>query len=65
MAAFALAASATLGPVNIIGAMTGAHHGALRALPFVRGTTTGFLAVFILCGAVMLAAASGLRRWPC
>lgn len=54
MAGFALASSATPGPINIIGAMTGARHGALRALPFVSGATTSFLALFLFFGAGML-----------
>ena len=45
MSAFALAASATPGPINIIGAMTGARYGASRALAFVTGATVASGAV--------------------
>lgn len=55
MASFALAASATPGPVNIIGAMTGARHGTRRALRFVSGATASFLALFVIFGLGMLA----------
>lgn len=55
MAGFALAASATPGPVNIIGAMVGAQHGAPRALPFVSGATAGFLALLLGLGSGMVA----------
>lgn len=55
MAGFALAASATPGPVNIIGAMTGARHGTWRALRFVSGATAAFLALLLIFGTGMLA----------
>ena len=55
MGSFALAGSATPGPVNIIGAMTGTRHGAIRALPFVTGATVSFLALLLICGTGMLA----------
>lgn len=42
MSGFAAAASATLGPVNIIGAMTGARYGMGQALIFVTGATSSF-----------------------
>ena len=57
MSAFALAASATPGPINIIGAMTGARYGASRALAFVTGATVTFLVLFLACGTGMLAGA--------
>lgn len=63
MAGFALAASATPGPVNIIGAMTGARHGTARALPFVSGATVSFLALFLGLGGVMLAGTALAERW--
>ncbi|MFE3838753.1 phage head-tail joining protein [Pseudogemmobacter sonorensis] len=50
MSGFALAASATPGPVNIIGAMTGARYGAARALAFVTGATASFLVLFLAFG---------------
>ena len=55
MSGFALAASATPGPVNIIGAMTGARHGPLQALPFVTGASASFLALFLIAGTGMAA----------
>lgn len=55
MAGFALATSATPGPVNIIGAMTGARHGTWRALPFVSGATVSFLALLLAFGGGILA----------
>ncbi|WP_449045163.1 LysE family translocator [Paracoccus versutus] len=55
MASFALAASATPGPVNIIGAMTGARFGPRRALAFVSGATAGFLVLLLGFGAGLLA----------
>jgi threonine/homoserine/homoserine lactone efflux protein len=57
MGSFALAGSATPGPVNIIGAMTGTRHGTLRALPFVTGATASFLALLLICGMGLLARA--------
>ncbi|NPD17143.1 LysE family translocator [Xinfangfangia sp. D13-10-4-6] len=55
MIGFALAASATPGPVNIVGAMTGARYGAARALAFVTGATASFLVLFLAFGTGMLA----------
>lgn len=54
MCGFALASSATPGPVNIIGTMTGARHGAFRALRFVSGATASFLALLVIVGSGML-----------
>ena len=58
MSGFALAASATPGPVNIIGAMTGAKHGTWRALPFVSGATACFLTLFFIFGSGILTKSS-------
>lgn len=55
MAGFALATSASPGPVNIIGAMTGARHGTRAALPFVSGATASFMALFLAFGGGLLA----------
>ena len=55
MAGFALAASATPGPVNIIGAMTSARYGTAPALAFVTGATASFLVLFLAFGTGMLA----------
>lgn len=54
MASFALAGSATPGPVNIIGAMTGTRYGTMRALPFVTGATVSFLTLLMICGTGLL-----------
>lgn len=50
MALFALATSATPGPVNLISAMTGATFGPVRSLPYVMGATTSFVAILLLLG---------------
>lgn len=50
MALFALATSATPGPVNVISAMSGASFGPLRSLPYVMGATTSFVAILLLVG---------------
>ncbi|MDR6707431.1 MULTISPECIES: LysE family translocator [unclassified Novosphingobium] len=60
MSSFALAGSATPGPVNIIGAMTGTRYGTVRALPFVTGATVSFLALLLICGTGMLAQAGSI-----
>jgi threonine/homoserine/homoserine lactone efflux protein len=66
MGSFALAGSATPGPVNIIGAMTGTRHGTIRALPFVTGATISFLALLVICGTGMLSRAGPVMAmaWP-
>ncbi|WP_404383892.1 LysE family translocator [Caenispirillum salinarum] len=51
MAAFALATSASPGPVNIISAMTGARFGVLRSFRYVLGATVAFVAILLLMGA--------------
>lgn len=50
MVGYALATSASPGPVNIIAAMSGAHYGVLRSAPYVLGVTAGFVAVLALVG---------------
>lgn len=50
MALFALATSATPGPVNVISAMTGATFGPTRSLPYVMGATASFVAILLLLG---------------
>jgi len=50
MALFALATSASPGPVNVIAAMSGARFGTLRSLPYVLGATTSFVAILLLLG---------------
>lgn len=50
MAGFALATSASPGPVNVICAMSGARYGSVRSLRYVFGATLGFVALLILAG---------------
>lgn len=50
MALFALATSATPGPVNVLSAMSGARFGIWRSLPYVLGATTSFVAILIVLG---------------
>jgi len=50
MALFALATSATPGPVNVLSAMSGARFGIWRSLPYVLGATTSFVAILLGLG---------------
>lgn len=50
MALFALATSATPGPVNVLSAMSGARFGIWRSLPYVLGATTSFVTILIVLG---------------
>lgn len=50
MVGYALATSASPGPVNIIAAMSGAQYGVARSAPYVLGVTAGFVAVLALVG---------------
>lgn len=50
MAAFALAASISPGPVNIVALSAGARHGLLASLRHVGGATIGFVALLVLVG---------------
>lgn len=50
MAGFALATSASPGPVNIVSAMSGAKFGAIRTLPYVLGATVGFVSILAITG---------------
>lgn len=50
MAAFALVASATPGPVNLIALSSGARHGWRASLPYVTGATAGFTVLLVLVG---------------
>lgn len=69
MATFALAASISPGPVNIVAFGCGASHGFLPSLRHVSGATIGFTLLFLLTGlglAELLAglpAASGLIQY--
>lgn len=61
MSAFALAASISPGPVNLVGLSSGSRYPLLRGLIFVSGATLGFLVLFVTVGL-------GLNRlfelWP-
>lgn len=50
MTLFAIACSASPGPVNIIAASTGARFGIWRSLPWVMGASAGFSALMLLIG---------------
>ncbi len=47
---FALAASLSPGPVNLVCIGSGARYGSLVGLKFVLGATVGFIALFVLIG---------------
>lgn len=61
MAAFALAASISPGPVNIVALGSGARHGLRASLGHVAGATLGFCALLLLAG---LGVHELLLRWP-
>lgn len=61
MAAFALAASISPGPVNIIALGSGARHGLRASLRHVTGATLGFSLLLVLIG---LGLHELLRYWP-
>ncbi|UVL26702.1 LysE family translocator [Pseudomonas donghuensis] len=61
MAAFALAASISPGPVNIIALGAGARHGLRASLRHVGGATLGFGVLLVLIG---LGLHELLRYWP-
>lgn len=50
MILFALATSATPGPVNVISAMIGARFGTMSSLPYVLGATTSFVVILLILG---------------
>jgi threonine/homoserine/homoserine lactone efflux protein len=50
MALFALVASITPGPVNLVALHSGARHGLRASLPYVSGATTGFTVLLLLVG---------------
>lgn len=51
MSAFALAASISPGPVNLVCLSSGAHYSIAKGLIFVTGATLGFLSLFLAIGA--------------
>lgn len=61
MAAFALAASISPGPVNIVALGSGATHGLRPALRHVTGATVGFTVLLVLVG---LGLHEALARFP-
>ncbi|MDN7142050.1 LysE family translocator [Pseudomonas sp. JQ170] len=61
MAAFALAASISPGPVNIVALGSGARHGLRASLKHVTGATLGFSLLLLLIG---LGLHELLRHWP-
>jgi threonine/homoserine/homoserine lactone efflux protein len=61
MAAFALAASISPGPVNVVALGSGARHGLRASLWHVTGATAGFCLLLVLVG---LGLHELLLRWP-
>ena len=61
MAAFALVASLSPGPVNLVGFNTGLTHGWLPALWHVAGATLGFVVLLVAVG---LGLHEVLETWP-
>ena len=61
MAAFALAASLSPGPVNLVALGAGARHGFRASLRHVTGATVGFTVLLVLTG---LGLQEILQRWP-
>lgn len=60
MAAFALAASISPGPVNIVAFGCGANHGFVPSLRHVSGATIGFTLLFLLTGMGLAELLAGL-----
>lgn len=69
MSAFALAASISPGPVNIVCLSSGTHYPIAKGLVFVTGATLGFVALFLGIGAGLYSLLNvaplfeGLLRW--
>ncbi|OQS36763.1 lysine transporter LysE [Chromobacterium haemolyticum] len=61
MASFALAASITPGPVNLVALSCGARYGARAGMRHVGGATAGFTLLLLLTG---LGLEQTLRQWP-
>ncbi|OHV72781.1 LysE family translocator [Ensifer sp. LCM 4579] len=61
MSSFALAASISPGPVNIVALSSGLRHGFRASLRHVTGATAGFTALLLLAG---FGIAELLLRWP-
>lgn len=66
MSAFALAASISPGPVNLVCLNSGSRHPVARGLVFVTGATLGFIALFLAVGYglnTVLMALPGFEQW--
>ncbi|UTW04760.1 LysE family translocator [Amphritea atlantica] len=69
MSVFALAASASPGPVNLVCLSSGSQHPITKGLAFVTGATLGFIFLFFAVGMGLLSvleqipALTGLLRW--
>ncbi len=66
MSTFALVASISPGPVNIIGLSSGARHSLPKGLVFVTGATIGFIILFLAVGYglnSLLAVFPNMERW--
>lgn len=50
MALFALAASLSPGPINLVSVSSGARYGAAAGLRFITGATLGFIGLFLVIG---------------
>ncbi|MBU1310296.1 MAG: LysE family translocator [Gammaproteobacteria bacterium] len=50
MALFALAASLSPGPVNLVSVSSGARYGAAAGIHFISGATLGFIGLFLIIG---------------
>jgi threonine/homoserine/homoserine lactone efflux protein len=61
MAAFALAASISPGPVNLVALSSGVQHGFRASMRHVTGATLGFVLLLLLVGLGLHAA---LKDWP-
>ncbi|WP_207456973.1 LysE family translocator [Azospirillum sp. SYSU D00513] len=61
MGSFALAASISPGPVNVVALASGVHHGFRASLRHVTGATVGFTLLLLLSG---FGLAELLARWP-
>lgn len=61
MGSFALAASISPGPVNVVALTSGVNHGFRASLPHVTGATVGFTLLLLLAG---FGLAELLDRWP-
>ena len=61
MAGFALAASISPGPVNLLALSAGATHGLRRSMRHVTGATFGFTALLLAMG---LGLQQLLQQWP-